>query len=536
MSASTSRLAWGILGTGIIARVFARTLPKSRTGKLAAVGSRRQESADEFAKEVGAVTAHGSYEKLLADPAVQVVYISTPHPQHAEWCIKAARAKKHILCEKPLTLNHAEAMAVAEAARENGVFLMEAFMYRCHPQMARMIELIRSGVIGRVGVIKATFSFRGDYKPESRLFKNELGGGGILDVGCYAMSIARLIAGVAQGQSFANPTTVTGFAHLHPEEGTDLYAVASARFSGGILGQLATGIGLNQRNGAQIFGTKGSLELPTPYVMAREGFVTSIFLTRAGAAQPEEIVVRTDEPLYSLEADSVGDALARGKLESPHMTVADSLGNMAALDAWRASAGFVYDSEKPEERGSGGRTRVRTREGADASSSMGFDQLPPVLRTLLSSDGTVTKFLEAYFRERIQVKTLFHAEAPLGEDLAPLEIKKGGLILRRRVQMFGGTTNRLYGLAESFIRADILWPEVREDLVQGRLGIGELMRERRLETYREVLGCDFGPAGPWAVELQCSEAAATVARIYRIFFAGKPCLLITDRYVIAHFA
>jgi chorismate-pyruvate lyase len=172
----------------------------------------------------------------------------------------------------------------------------------------------------------------------------------------------------------------------------------------------------------------------------------------------------------------------------------------------------------------------------DLSSSKWLDQLPPVLRTLLLSDGTVTKFFEAYYRERIRVKTLFHAEAPLGEDLALLEIKKGALILRRRVQMLGGTTSRLYGLAESFIRADTLWPDVREDLVQGRLGIGELMRERRIETYRELLSCDSVPAGQWAAELGCSENAATAARTYRIFIAGKPGLLITDRYVIAHFA
>jgi chorismate-pyruvate lyase len=172
----------------------------------------------------------------------------------------------------------------------------------------------------------------------------------------------------------------------------------------------------------------------------------------------------------------------------------------------------------------------------DVFSSKLLDQLPPVLRTLLLSDGTVTKFLEAYYRERIQVKTLVHEEVPLGEDMAPLEIKKGELILSRRVQMLGATTNRLYGMAESFIRADILWPDARGDLIQGRLGIGELMRERRVETYRELLDWDSGSAGRWAVELGCSEDAATVARTYRIFVAGRPCLLITDRYVIAHFA
>ncbi len=346
MSNHESRIAWGILGTGNIAHTFARGLAKSRTGKLVAIGSRTQASADGFAKEFALTGAHGSYEALLADPAVQAVYISTPHPSHAEWCIKAARAKKHILCEKPLTLNHAEAMVVAEAAREHGVFLMEAFMYRCHPQTAKLVELIRSGVIGQVGVIQATFSFQAGFSAEGRLFKNELGGGGILDVGCYTTSIARLIAGVAQGQPLAEPIRLSGFANLHPETGTDLYAIASAEFPGGILAQLATGVALNQDNGVRVFGSEGSLHLPTPYLMAREGGSTSIFLSRKGS-EKQEIVIKTDDYLYALEADSVGDALAQGKLESPHITVADTLGNMATLDNWRSSAGFVYESEKP---------------------------------------------------------------------------------------------------------------------------------------------------------------------------------------------
>jgi predicted dehydrogenase len=340
------RVAWGILGTGSIAHTFARALATSRTGKLVAVGSRAQASANAFAGEFEPIRAHGSYEALLADPAVHAVYISTPHPSHAEWCVKAARAKKHILCEKPLTLNHAEAVVVAEAAREHGVFLMEAFMYRCHPQTARLVELIRSGVIGRVGVIQASFSFYTNYNPESRLFKNALGGGGILDVGCYTTSITRLIAGAAQGLPFANPEKVSGYARLHPEAGTDLYAVASAQFPGGILGQLATGVMLNQDHGVRIFGIEGSIHLPAPFTMAREGGSTTIFLTPKGSAKPEEVVIETKEHLYALEADSVGDALAQGRLESPHMTVADTLGNMAALDAWRASAGLVYESEK----------------------------------------------------------------------------------------------------------------------------------------------------------------------------------------------
>jgi predicted dehydrogenase len=127
---------------------------------------------------------------------------------HAEWAIKTAEAGKHILCEKPLTLNYPQAMAVIEAAQRNDVFLMEAFMYRCHPQTAKLVELIKDRVIGDVRFIQASFSFHAGVNPESRLLNNALGGGGILDVGCYCTSMARLIAGAALGQRFAEPIEV----------------------------------------------------------------------------------------------------------------------------------------------------------------------------------------------------------------------------------------------------------------------------------------------------------------------------------------
>jgi predicted dehydrogenase/diketogulonate reductase-like aldo/keto reductase len=341
----SAHLRWGILGTGGIANTFATALPRSRTGRLVVVGSRSAESAQKFAARHGGAQAHGSYEALLADPKVDAVYIATPHPQHAEWCIRAARAGKHILCEKPLTLNHAEAMVVAEAAREAGVFLMEAFMYRCHPQTQRLVELIRGGAIGEVRMIQATFSFQAGFNADGRLFSNELGGGGILDVGCYTTSIARLVAGAATGEPFANPLHVDGRATLHPETGVDLYAAAVAEFPGGILAQLATGVMLNQENSLRIFGSTGSIHVPSPYV---PGDDTTIILKREGQEAAETIVVHSDTPLYALEADAVGDAVARGERESVFMPVADTLGNMAALDAWRRSAGLVYTSEKPE--------------------------------------------------------------------------------------------------------------------------------------------------------------------------------------------
>ena len=155
----SDRIRWGILGTGNIAGVFAKALPATRTGRLVAVGSRSLASAETFARQFGIAQVHGSYETLLADPQVDAVYISTPHPRHKPWVIAAARAKKHILCEKPLGMDAAEAQEMIDTAKADDVFLMEAFMYRCHPQIAQVIDLIRGGAIGEVRAIHASFSF-----------------------------------------------------------------------------------------------------------------------------------------------------------------------------------------------------------------------------------------------------------------------------------------------------------------------------------------------------------------------------------------
>ena len=182
---------------------------------------------------------------------------------HAEWCIKAAKAGKHILCEKPLTLTHAEALPVIDAARRHNVFLLEAFMYRCHPQTLKLVELIREKAIGEVRLIQASFGFHRPFDPNQRLFSNELGGGGILDVGCYPVSMSRLIAGVALGQPFAEPTEVNGCGHL-ATTGVDLWAVASMKFPGEILAALATSTQVQQDNALRIFGSEGSIFVPNP--------------------------------------------------------------------------------------------------------------------------------------------------------------------------------------------------------------------------------------------------------------------------------
>lgn len=346
-----SLLHWGILATGNIARAFAQGLTHSKTGRLVAVGSRSAENAQRFGHEFGLPPAacHATCEALLADPEVQAIYISNPHPGHAEWAIRCAEAGKHILCEKPLAMNHGEAMAVVEAARRHDVFLMEAFMYRCHPQTRRIVELIREGALGAVRVIQATFSFRAGSDPKSRLLDPELGGGGILDVGCYPVSMSRMIAGAAAGKPFANPLKLQAIGHLGGT-GVDDYTAALASFPDDIVAQLATGVRVKQENVVRIYGEEGHLYVPTPWVPSRDGGPTKIMLHRDGQPNDEEIVVETvDEAkayLYTIEADHVAAHLdAR---QSPAMSWADSLGNMQTLDSWRDAIGLSYPLEKPD--------------------------------------------------------------------------------------------------------------------------------------------------------------------------------------------
>lgn len=334
---------WGIMGTGSIAHRFAKGLAASQTGTLLAVGSRTQETADAFGEAWQVPHRHGSYEALLSDPEVQAVYIATPHPWHSKWAIAAAEAGKHILCEKPIALNYAETLAIVEAARRNDVFLMEAFMYRCHPQTTRLVELVRSGAVGQVRVIQATFSFDvgNGYHPRGRLLNKSLGGGGILDVGCYCVSIARLLAGGALGQPFANPLAVVGTGAVGDTH-VDEYAVASLLFPKQIVAELLTGVRVNAGSEVRILGSEGSISLSSPFTPGGSES-RGICVKRDGEAEELINLCKDELDLYALEAETVAYYLE--KRQAPAMSWEDTLGNMRTLDQWRAALGVVYDTE-----------------------------------------------------------------------------------------------------------------------------------------------------------------------------------------------
>jgi predicted dehydrogenase/aryl-alcohol dehydrogenase-like predicted oxidoreductase len=340
-----AHIRWGIIGPGTIAHRFAEQLTSSATGQLLAVASRDLSRAEAFAREFAAgdvaPVAYGSYAELLADPSVDAVYIATVHTEHVRLVIEAAEARKHIISEKPLAVNHAGVMVAVEAARRNGVYLAEGFMYRFHPQVARVVELLRSGAIGDIQHIEASFSFSAELPSDHRLKNPDLAGGGILDVGGYPASAARLLAGTATGQPFADPVSLTASGILG-STGVDEWASASLTFASGVTAHVSSGVGLESKNEVVVFGSAGRLTLPDPWLPS---VVDGSTIEVARVGEPVAIIDVAPAFAYALQADALAEFAAEG--QAPQMSWADSLGNARALDQWRAAIGLVYPFEEP---------------------------------------------------------------------------------------------------------------------------------------------------------------------------------------------
>ena len=396
-------LQWGVIGTGTIARVFCNGMRFSNSGRIAAVASRSRERGEALADPFAIPKRFDSYEALLADDEIDAVYVSTIHPAHAEWAIKAAEAGKHLLVEKPIGMNHLEAAAMIDVAAAHDVFLMEAFMYRCHPQTQRLAKLVREGAIGEVRMIRTVFSYQGRFAPESRTFGNALGGGGILDIGCYPASAARLLAGAAAGEPFLDPHLVKGSARLGPT-GVDHYAAATLQFDNGIVAELVCGVDCRVPSQLAVYGSEGILEVPEPWTPcspcrhAAEPLPADttfspgrIILTRPGAAEPETISVAVDRDLFTYEADTVAAHLEAR--QAPAMSWLDTIGNMKLLDRWREEVGLVYEQERSFHPGTLAGRPLRRRGGA-AGTAMRFGTIPgldkPVARLVQGADRNVT--------------------------------------------------------------------------------------------------------------------------------------------------
>lgn len=324
------QLRWGILATGSIARAFAKGVNASTTGTLVAVGSRSIENATKFTNEFGG-KPYGSYEELLASSEVDAVYIALPHHLHAEWTIKAAQAGKGILCEKPFTLNALEAERAIAEVRKAGVFFMEAFMYRCHPLTLELKSLCHEGTIGRVENVNSEFGFHAGEDWTNFRAYGAVGGGGLMDVGCYCVSLSRMVLGEEPDRCF--------FAARMTDREYDAQASGLMGFPSGATAHFGTGVHISLKNDARIYGSKGWIQVDGPWVVD-----TNSKLTVYRNGQEPEVITNTDPRLlYAIEADAVAEYFEAK--ECPHMSIADTLGQMRTLDALRASANFRFAQE-----------------------------------------------------------------------------------------------------------------------------------------------------------------------------------------------
>ena len=337
MASGTAPLAYGVIGTGNIAGDFARALRRSKRCRVVSVCGSTPEKAAAFARRFRVPRAARSLEELCTDPAVQAVYVASPHPLHEPHALAAIEAGKHVLCEKPLALSAESAARLIEAARQRGTFLMEGYMYRCHPLVREVIARITDGTIGEVRHVRADFGFRVARDPASRLFAPELGGGAILDVGGYPLSFVRLVAGVVEGGQFAEPTALRGGGFVGPH-GADEIASAHLTFATGVTAEIACAVRHDLGTKVVIFGERGRIILPNPWLPGgeRQGRVGSLCVHLEGK-DVSAVEVRAPAPSYALEADLVAESLPAQEAPWPAMIWADTLGNMSALDAWRAA-------------------------------------------------------------------------------------------------------------------------------------------------------------------------------------------------------
>ncbi|HEY6539200.1 MAG TPA: Gfo/Idh/MocA family oxidoreductase [Candidatus Dormibacteraeota bacterium] len=320
------QIRWGILSTANIAvKRFIPGVDRSRNGVVAAIASRDPARAQEVATRLNIPRAYGSYQELLQDPAVDAIYNPLPNTLHGEWTIAAARAGKPVLCEKPLAATSAEAEQMIAACREQGVLLMEAFMYRFHPQHELVRNLIDQGTIGELRFVRAAFTFMLEPFPEGNVrLQAELGGGALLDVGCYAVNAARMLFG-------AEPLGATAHWDFRPELGVEVSLAGILDFEGGCLATFDCGFRAPGAGSYTAVGTKGRIEVPDAFVPGT-GELTVRAALAAGTT--EQRVPAVDQ--YQLEAEEFADALLSGRpLRIP---ARDALGTLRAVEALRLSA------------------------------------------------------------------------------------------------------------------------------------------------------------------------------------------------------
>jgi len=327
---SKSHFRWGILGPGSIAKQFARGLSASLEAELRAVAGRSLARSEAFAAEFKIPKTYASADELLADPEIDAVYIATPHPFHLPLVLSACAAKKAVLCEKPLTPNAQGTLQAVAAAKQHGVFLMEALWTRFLPAIVQALAWISDGRIGEPRLLEASFGFRMGWEPESRLLAPELAGGSLLDVGIYPLALAAWVFGT-------EPTALKAVGHVGLT-GVDEQAALVLSYPRGELAVVNSAVRTNTRHVATIYGTEGSVTLREPWWKA-----TEVTLSANGTEETLKFEFRANG--YEYEADEVQRSVRAGKLESALVPHATSIALARMLDSAREQLGVKYPFE-----------------------------------------------------------------------------------------------------------------------------------------------------------------------------------------------
>lgn len=339
-------IKWGILGTGAIAKAFADALQETE-GELVAVASQSLERAEDFSKPYNCSAIEG-YQSLISLSEVEAIYVATPHTSHFELSAECLKNKKAVLCEKPMTINATETMALINMSRKNNTLLMEAFMYKIHPQTQKVMKVIQENLTSPLN-IRAEFCFAVDVPESHRLVNKELGGGSILDIGCYPMSISRHAVGAVNGKNFMNPVSIDGQGELN-SQGIDLNASAKLVFEDGSIAEVKSATNLSSASDVEISDGETTIIINQPWHCGEFTNRKSQITIQKSNGDQETIDITTDKGLYALEIDHFSENLRNQKTESYLIPHNDSHGNMIALDTWRKALKVVYDEDRGERR------------------------------------------------------------------------------------------------------------------------------------------------------------------------------------------
>ncbi|MEN8193358.1 MAG: Gfo/Idh/MocA family oxidoreductase [Bacteroidota bacterium] len=326
------KIKWGIISTGSISNSFAEALKILPDAELAAVASRTQEKADEFAHKHDIPKAYATYQELADDPEIDVVYIGTPHTFHLENSVMCMTKGKSVLCEKALTINAAEAREMVRVAREENVFLMEAMIPRQVPLLRKVLQWIKDGRIGEVRMVKASRCARGEFIHGSRHLNPELGGGSLLDVGVYVISFAFQVLGKA-------PIESIGLSHIG-EVGSDEQGAAILKYDKGEIADLSFALRTNAVDEAYILGTEGYIKVHDLFAVPTKA---SLFIDGNEVDVIEEPIIGN---ALNYEAEEVMRCMREGLKESPFMPLDESIQIMEVMDKIRKPWGLVYSNDK----------------------------------------------------------------------------------------------------------------------------------------------------------------------------------------------